>query len=531
MKKALLKKQLLESFSWLYFNKKNGKKRNSMGSVLYMLLYTVLFGVLGCMFYVLSLSLCEPLCALGLGWLYFALVSLLGIVLGVFGSVFNTYASLYQAKDNDLLLSMPIPASNILLMRLFGVYMMGLIYELIVMIPALIVWFMYGSVGLSGMIFSILIPFILSFFVMTLSCVLGWVVALVSSKIRNKSFITVVLSLAFIVGYYYVYARAYEMLTNIIVNAKSIAGNVKSALFPFYHMGRAAEGSGLSMLIFTGMILALFAIVYAVLSHSFVKLATANRGAAKVKYKKQKIKAGNADSALLKKEFKRFTGSANYMMNCGLSIIFMLAAAVALLLNREVCVETFTILGGEDGKIVPLLITAALCTIVSMNDITAPSISLEGKNIWLLQVLPISPWQVLKAKLKLHLILTFVPAMILTVCALIVLRPSIEFAVLISFTVAAYILTMALFGLVLNLKAPNLNWTNEVVPIKQSLSVTVALFGGWILVFAFGGIYFAISSIVSPFVYLSIVSIILIVGSAFMIVWLKNKGTKIFAAL
>ena len=34
---------------------------------------------------------------------------MLAIVLGAFGSVFNTYSSLYLAKDNDLLLSMPIP--------------------------------------------------------------------------------------------------------------------------------------------------------------------------------------------------------------------------------------------------------------------------------------------------------------------------------------------------------------------------------------------------------------------------------------
>ena len=37
-----------------------------------------------------------------------ALMGLLAVFLGAFGSVFNTYSGLYLAKDNDLLLSMPM---------------------------------------------------------------------------------------------------------------------------------------------------------------------------------------------------------------------------------------------------------------------------------------------------------------------------------------------------------------------------------------------------------------------------------------
>ena len=61
--------------------------------------------------------------------------------MGVIGSVFNTYASLYQAKDNDLLMSLPIPALYILLIRVAGVYIVGLFYQLLVMIPTAIVYF------------------------------------------------------------------------------------------------------------------------------------------------------------------------------------------------------------------------------------------------------------------------------------------------------------------------------------------------------------------------------------------------------
>ena len=41
-------------------------------------------------------------------WLYMALMGIVSVILGVFGSVFNTFSTLYQARDNDLLFAMPI---------------------------------------------------------------------------------------------------------------------------------------------------------------------------------------------------------------------------------------------------------------------------------------------------------------------------------------------------------------------------------------------------------------------------------------
>lgn len=531
MIKTLLKKQMAESFSWLYYNRKNGKRRDAKGIAAFVLMYLFIFGLLGYVFFDMSLILCEPLSSIGYGWLYFAIVSLVSVFLGVFGSVFNTFSSLYQAKDNDMLLSMPISPSKILIMRLSGVYAMGLMYELLVMIPALIVWFMYGKVSISGIIFSILLPFVLSLFILTLSCILGWVIAVISSKTKNKNFITVILSLGFIAAYYYVYSQAYKMIATIVANAEDVASSMIKFLYPFYHMGRAAEGNPLSMLIFTGIITAIFAVVYIILEHGFLKLATTNKGAKKIKYKEKKVKAGNASSALFKKELKRFTGSPNYMLNCGLGIVIMLIAAVAMLIKGGTLAEMMPQLYEGAEKIIPLIIAAALCMMTSMNDMTAPSVSLEGKSIWLVQVLPVTPWEVLKAKLKLHLVLTLPPAAIMTICTLIVFRPAVEFMFLIPLSVAAFIVTMALFGLFMNLKFPDLKWTNEIVPIKQSFSVTAALFGGWAVVIGLTVLYFLLRNILSPAAYLFAASALLIIFSVLLFMWIKNKGSKVFAEL
>lgn len=531
MTKALFKKQLMEVFAWLYKDKKSGKNRTKGGVIGFAVLYLLLFGMLGSIFYTTANMLCAPLYEIGFGWLYFALMGLIAVALAVFGSVFNTYSSLYQAKDNDLLLSLPVPPAKILSARLSGVYMMGMMYELIVMIPTLIVFFLKAKVTVAGGVFALLSPFILSVFVLVLSCILGFVVAAVSSKLKRKNIITVLLSLAFLVVYYYLYAQAYKMLEIILANPQKVADSVKSALYLFYCMGRGAEGDFLSMLIFTGIMAALFVLVYLVLSRSFLHLATANRGTIKAKYKEKRVKATNADAALLRKELKRLLGSPTYMLNCGLGIVFMLIAAAALLIKGTALREM--IYGMFEGylHLIPLFCAAAICTITSMCDMTAPSVSLEGKNLWLVQVLPITPFQPLKAKLKLHLYLTLPPTVLLTLALEWVFRLQwVEFFLLIV-TAAAFVLFMALAGLFFNLKMPNLTWTNEVVPVKQSMSVTLTLFGGWVVVLVFGGLYYAVRNLLTPAVFLAASAVLIIVLSAVLYRYIQTRGAKIFETL
>ena len=69
MTKSLFKKQILEVFSWVYFDRKNGKSRSKKGIIGYAVLYIFLFGFLGSFFFNMASSLCKPLNDAGFGWL------------------------------------------------------------------------------------------------------------------------------------------------------------------------------------------------------------------------------------------------------------------------------------------------------------------------------------------------------------------------------------------------------------------------------------------------------------------------------
>lgn len=540
---------MLEVFSWLYKNNKSGKFRSNRGIIGYAVMYLLIFGFLGSIFYGMASALCKPLASADMGWLYWALMGIVGIFLGVFGSVFNTYSSLYQAKDNDLLLCMPIPASKILLARLSGVYAMGLMYELIVMVPVVIVWLMTVQVSVRMVIFTLLIPLVMSFLVLVLSAVLGWVVAIFAGRVKHKSIVTMLVSIAFIVAYYYFCVRAYDTFQSILLNAGAIGAKLKVIVYPLYHMGKAAEGNVLSMLIFFAVVAVVLAVMYVVMATTFYRLVTANHGSSRKNAEDMQNQQRRLSirAALLQKELLRFVGSSNYMLNCGLGIIMMPIAAVLFIWKAEFVHEVM--MEPLLQAYIPAICLGAMCFPVAMNDMTAPSVSLEGKNLWILRSLPVSAEQVLRAKLEMHLLLTVIPAVPLIASVIWVMRPAPVMAALCVLIALLFIVLTASLGLTMNLKRPNLSWTNEIIPIKQSAAVMAALLGGMAIAAVIAGVYILMEIFFGLFgtsgiagasggfngfaasAYFAVVCVLLLAVCGTLLRWIFTKGTKVFKAL
>ena len=141
MLKTLVKKQLMEIFRSYFYDAKKNQKRSTLSTALFIVFFVlIMVGLLGGIFTFLSITLCDAMTSVGMDWLYFALMGLMAIFLGAFGSVFNTYSGLYLAKDNDLLLSMPIPVDTLMASRLLSVYLMGFMYSAVVIVPTVIVY-------------------------------------------------------------------------------------------------------------------------------------------------------------------------------------------------------------------------------------------------------------------------------------------------------------------------------------------------------------------------------------------------------
>ena len=145
MWKALLKKQFTELVYFYFPKTKAGKKRSAAGIAGFAILFVFIFLSLGASFFAAADMLASAMLPMGLGWLYFALLGSLSIFLGVFGGVFSTYSGLYLARDNDLLLSLPIPPRRILLTRMIAIYAAGLVYSAVAWLPAVIRYLLFDA--------------------------------------------------------------------------------------------------------------------------------------------------------------------------------------------------------------------------------------------------------------------------------------------------------------------------------------------------------------------------------------------------
>lgn len=348
MLSALLKKQLQEIFRSYFYNAKQGKARSRVSTVGYFAVFAVLMvGVLGGMFTYLAHSLCAPFAAAGMEWLYFTIMAMVAIVLGAFGSVFNTYSSLYLAKDNDLLLSMPIPVRTILLSRLLSVYLMGLLYSGVVLLPAMIVYWVTVSAAPAALAGGLLLFALVTIFVLTLSCALGWVVAKISLKLKHRSITVVLTSLLFLSAYYFVYFKAQSFLSELVTNAAYYGAQIRGKAYPLYLIGRAGAGDGPAMAVVTAVVLVLFVLLFWLLSRSFLRIATASGSTVRRVYREKTAVQRGAGTALLARELRHFGGNPSYMLNCGLGILLMPLGGTALLWKRDLLDVLQPMVGGQ----------------------------------------------------------------------------------------------------------------------------------------------------------------------------------------
>lgn len=207
------------------------------------------------------------------------------MLLGAFGSIFNTYAGLYLPKDNDLLLSMPVPVSSLVAARLSGVYLMGLMYSAVVILPAVIIYWVTVGVTASAVLGGLVLTLLISLAVLVLSCALGWVAAKISQKLRNKSLVVVLASLVFIGLYYFVYFKAQSVLQDLLANAGTYGAQIRSRAYPLYLFGSVGTGSGAAMLAVTAAVAALCGLMWVLLSRSFLHIATSTGKTARRTYR------------------------------------------------------------------------------------------------------------------------------------------------------------------------------------------------------------------------------------------------------
>lgn len=508
MTKALIRVRFRALFHTMLRQSQQKRRRGRGMTVLFMVLFAYVAVVFCGLFGLMFGQLAPAYHGAGLDWLYFATAGLMALALSVFGSVFATQSQIYDAKDNALLLSMPIRPRVILLSRILPLIVLTAVFAAVVLGPAGVVYGLQVGYTPLRLVSFLLCALAVPFLAQALCCLLGWLLHQMLNRI-NKSVASAVYMILFLALYFYIYSQAGEILNAMAANSQSMASALRSWAWPLYAMGQACTGNLLHLAAYLAVCAGLFGLAYWFLSATFLSSAAMQRTGRRRKVDYQSLRAGSALQALMGKERKRFVGCPVYFTNMGLGLVFILALAVAGVIFRRQVLEFFALIPGS-ALLIPLIICAALGFLISMTCISTPSVSLEGKCIWILKSLPLSAQQILRAKLRFHNLLVVPVSMVAGLILALAYGCSPADVVFTVLTCGLLGLLCGLLGMICGLQWARLDWLTEAHPCKQSAALIFTMLGLTAVIVAGGLLYgFALRALLTPTEFLALFCLLL----------------------
>lgn len=502
-KSILLLKTMLTSSSHLNIikNSKDKKKKRRSILALFGLVYLgIIFGgLIGFMAYGMASFNQGPVVPI----LVASIISLLTLILTLFKS--NSY--IYSFKQYDLLISMPFSIKTIVSNRFLLMYIKDL--------PTVFLLSLSALVGYASAIhpsfylcFSwiILTPFI-PLLPAVIATLFGFIIANIGARVKHKKLIQTILTFIFVIPMFFLnYIINYVFKNNEIqdiVDKSAVSLNYVSKVIPSVNwFGKAVNDKNILcfvLLILVSLIIYI-AVVY-LISENYRKINSilSSSGSHKrVKANVKDFKQKSIINSICFKEFKRITGSTVCATNIGMGAIMALLFTIILpFVNlQKIIASAYT--NGELVNIRPLALVFPLLVyfFIGMVPSTASSMSLEGKNYWILKSMPIDNMSIYKGKMLFNIYMNMIPSVLAVISGMFAFRASfIEYIIGIVMIVVLCLFSTT-FGMRCGIKHMRLDWDNEVEVVKQGSANTTYilpnLFSSMILMSGMGALVFIV---------------------------------------
>lgn len=508
-----------------------GKKTTLWQKILFGLLAIYLVGVMAIMFGGLTAMIVKQMQPIGMEWLALALGALMSIALCFITMIFTMQSQIFGAKDNDLLLAMPIKPAVIAGSRVLSLLLLEYVYNAVVLIPVMVVYAVLVQPSWSFYVLFTLGALLLPLIPLAFAGFVAYALAVVSSKVKFKNLIIAVLSCGFFGVYMYACLNLQKYMLILVEKGEQIAGVIQKAMPPIYHFANMAQtGSLWSLLVVLVWCLLPISVFLWLMSKGFMKYSNASRGTRAI-YKKRPMKSSRPWMAIFKKEIAKISTCPTYLFNTGFGVVLVVAMSAYLLVKGSDSL-TQILAVPQFMQFLPQAALAMLCFVAGISCTTAPSISLEGNNFWILRATPIEPTEVFKGKIALNLMVT-IPAMVISVllCAPVLKLDLLNIVVLI-LVPSALSLFVAMMGLYVNLIFPRFDYPSDAHAVKQGMSVMIMSFGGMGIVFIPAALYgFWLRNIISFNVFGIDLFVFLAIACFGMWQVLKKDGVRRFESL
>ncbi len=474
--------------------------------------------------------------------LEFVLLTLFILFTTIFTLVEGIYKAsnlLFNSNDDNLLLSLPIKKSTVLFIRVFKFYVFELLFNSLFLIPAIVVYIRYVSVGITFYISSIIALLVLPIIPIVISCIIGAIISGTSSKFRFKNLVQIIITTFFLLIIMYASFNLEKIITNLAQNASSINDLITKLYYPAgAYIGLVTNFNIKDLVLFILIHLAIFVVMIFALSKVYFRINSKVKGV-KTKNNKglindYKIKTRKPMKALIGKEFNKFIASPVFVINAAFGLVLFVAGCIAICIKFESLITSIQTAGigitvEQVKSYIPAILFGFVCISSLMSSITSSMISLEYKSFNILKSLPVSSFKIIISKV-LTAIIIMIPFILI---GDIIMFVNFEFTILemIMIILSSFILPIfaETLGIIINLKYPKLDAENDTEIVKQSMSSGVAVFAGMILLAATCfGIYKLISMNMNIELVVLIGTLVYFVLDVLLLVYLRKNGVKKF---
>ncbi|MDL2301623.1 hypothetical protein LJC58_04620 [Lachnospiraceae bacterium OttesenSCG-928-D06] len=478
--KLLTKLQLINTWG---FNQirygRDKKKRNNL------ILMLVVYVFLALMITGYSGLLAISLNILGLSDVMPAIAVLVVSIVILFFSMIKAGNVIFEMKTYDMLISLPVSKTAIIVSRFLDMYIKDFFLGLGVLLPITIVTGIMTQRGISYYLLMIPGALLLPLLPLTIATAIGALITAVASRMKHKNLITIVLTLGITLGIVVASVSLPSLEGEITITEEAfqtILEAIKIQLLGIYppakfYMEMVSYGNLLSGICFFLISVCPFVLLMAVIQHNFQRISSAlyaNR--ASKKYVMKELQQTSPLMALFKKEIRNYFSISMYVLNTLMGYLLMVVLGVAVFVVGEQEMDQMMQIPGLITKTMPLLL-ACMCGISSTTNST---ISIEGNKWWLALSLPISAKQLFDGKILVNLAVALPCYVVTEILLLISLSGSFLDKIWLIIIPLCYILLFSVVGITLNSVMPQFQWEKVETVIKQGGSVFIAMVIGMV---------------------------------------------------
>ena len=430
----------------------------------------------------------EKLAPMHLQVLVISLVVFGTSIMVVVEGVYKTGSLLFNCKDDQLLLSLPIKRSTVLFVRIFKFYLFELMFNALFIIPLIVAYIRWAdslewTFFLTSFVMLVLLPVI----PVILSCIIGVITSSISSRFKFKNLTQILVSFVIILTVFVFSMNMDSLFEKIAAHATSINDFIIKLYYPAgIYAKLVTDFNIVDLLIFILINIVLFVVTIFILSKFYFKINSRLKNIStsnSIRIDNLVIKSRPKTISLVRKELTTFFKTPVFIVNAGFSLVLFIIVVIGLCVKYNDAFDLLKSVMPIDvlDSHLSIFIFIIISLTAFMTSITNSVISLEGKNINILKSLPINTKTILMSKVYAALTITTIPLIIGDIILFIRFRLSIiEMILLLAFSILIPLVSHFI-GLIMNLKYPKLDFENSSEVVKQSTSSFLSVMIGMLL--------------------------------------------------